>query len=265
MPNHIQNRLQIVGDKEDIRKVFDFIKSDKPDKEGEIARIDFNKIKPMPEGLEANPHSGIQVWVEICTGQLDFKALFRNTSQTLGEVWNKDEDNKGFDKMINLIKANTAIEHLLGERPNISKFRDDEFDIFIQCLKNLRNTGHMSWYSWSLENWGTKWNAYGQFDKRDTEDTIYFETAWSSPVNLIVELSTKFPNVEFNLCYADEDSGSNTGKITIINGEKTKCINPESQSAEGYEIYFELNPERRGDYTLVEGKYRHFEEEEEVK
>jgi hypothetical protein len=45
--------------------------------------------------------------------------------------------------------------------------------------------GKKNWYDWNTENWGTKWNAYGQDEKSiaRTEDTLTltFQTAWSPP------------------------------------------------------------------------------------
>jgi hypothetical protein len=46
--------------------------------------------------------------------------------------------------------------------------------------------GRKTWHLWNVENWGTKWNAYGLQDENPiihTEDTltIIFQTAWSPP------------------------------------------------------------------------------------
>jgi hypothetical protein len=48
-----------------------------------------------------------------------------------------------------------------------------------------------------------------------SEDTLKFETAWSHPTKVIHALSKKFPDVEFELQYADEDIGANLGHYTI--------------------------------------------------
>jgi hypothetical protein len=262
MANNIQNKLQIVGVKDEAKKVFDFISS--KDEDGKPIQIDFNKIKPMPAGMEANPHSGIEIWLKICTGKCDFNSLFENSAQkkTYGEVWTEDKEN-GFDNMLNYMETSRAMKVLLheGGRKTVEEFNDEEFEIFIQCLKNHRQHKFFSWYKWSLENWGTKWNAYAQNDKRNTGDTIYFETANNAPIELMKELSKKFPNVTIFLSYADEDSGSNTGKFEMKNGEVLWFNQPESQSKEGYEFYFELHPDRKGDYKLVEDKYEYVDEE----
>jgi hypothetical protein len=60
--------------------------------------------------------------------------------------------------------------------------------------KEEKAFGKKTWHSWDIENWGTKWNAYGM-DKTGkdvirTEDTltVIFQTAWSSPLQWLVAL-----------------------------------------------------------------------------
>lgn len=47
MPNHITNRLTIIGTEEQVKQVREAIKG-----EGEDQFIDFNKVAPMPKELE---------------------------------------------------------------------------------------------------------------------------------------------------------------------------------------------------------------------
>ncbi|WP_024833813.1 hypothetical protein [Ruminiclostridium josui] len=42
---------------------------------------------------------------------------------------------------------------------------------------------------WARKNWGTKWNAYGQPDKRNSDNVIFFQTAWNCPHELVKKLS----------------------------------------------------------------------------
>lgn len=77
--------------------------------------------------------------------------------------------------------------------------------------------GHADWYSWRLENWGTKWNAYEQ-EINDNGD-IVFQTAWCTPLEVIEKLSVLFPDAVFTVQYADEDLGYNCGEYQFTNGE----------------------------------------------
>lgn len=256
MPNHIQNRLQFIGDETEIKKVMNAISGKYDD--GKEMKIDFNKIKPMPKGMETECHSGITMWVEICTGQLDFACLFQPMKDTASNLF-KQHDYKTLSSRLG---ASTALEHLTGQRKgNVKDFSEEEFTQFIQCLKNYREHGATTWYEWSKEHWGTKWNAYEQGDKRDNENTIHFQTAWSSPVKLILELSKMFPDVILKLDYADEDSGSNTGRIVLSKGEVLELNQPENSSNEAYELCFELHPHKRERYKMVDGKYQYVEED----
>jgi hypothetical protein len=202
------------------------------------------------------------MWVKICLGEYDFKAFLTHArgGKSFGEVWN----NNGFDSMINYMGTSTAFEALLGERgrSSIKDFSEEDFETFLKAIKNYRKHGYMYWYEWSIKNWGTKWNAYGQNDSRNTPDTIYFQTANGKPIPVILALSAHFPVVSMTLTYADEDSGSNTGRIVFKNGNVIEEYKPESQSKEGYDIYFELHPDSRSEYKLVGDKYEYIESED---
>lgn len=70
-------------------------------------------------------------------------------------------------------------------------------------------------YDWCIENWGTKWNAY---DISYGWDDVYFDTAWSTPRPIWVELSKRFPALEIVIEYADEDIGHNCGILVYKDG-----------------------------------------------
>src|SRR6185437_15296502 len=74
-----------------------------------------------------------------------------------------------------------------------------------------------NWYNWSIENWGTKWNAY---DIRINKyGTIVFQTAWAHPYKIVDALSKMFPKNSITVGYADEDKGYNLGIYKIKNGK----------------------------------------------
>lgn len=230
MPNHIQNRLKVIGTQEQINEVLESIKSINED--GSISEMDFNKIKPMPKQLNIDDSS---------TGSLVQFLLFGTGDggkySTIAEAQNT------FSKWNDKMKL-------------------EGIELALQYQKNFVEFGAITWYKWAIENWGTKWNAYGKNDERNTIDTIYFQTAWSAPIDLIETLSKKFPDTKIEFTYADEDSGSNTGKGILQNGNWIEEIQPESQSIEGYDIYFELNPESKEDYQLIDGKYEYVDDED---
>lgn len=75
--------------------------------------------------------------------------------------------------------------------------------------------GEKNWYDWSVENWGTKWNAHDCH--RTGVNSVEFNTAWSTPEPVMKELSKKF-HTRVEVYYADEDLGHNCGHYTYENG-----------------------------------------------
>ena len=74
--------------------------------------------------------------------------------------------------------------------------------------------GVPNWYDWSVENWGTKWNAnnvegevevdtYGKKDQF-LHLTYRFETAWDTPREVIKALFKQWPELDFDGGYVHE-------------------------------------------------------------
>lgn len=87
------------------------------------------------------------------------------------------------------------------------------------------------WYEWSINNWGTKWNAYG-YDKNtdySKNENLYFQTAWSAPHSVLEKLTEMFPDIEFEHEWADEDIGQNCGRYSYTGGERIEEYAPESE------------------------------------
>ena len=60
-------------------------------------------------------------------------------------------------------------------------------------------------YAWCNQNWDTKWNACDVSINLYEEGVsrVYFNTAWSPPVNVIKKLAEQFPAVLFELYYEE--------------------------------------------------------------
>lgn len=204
--------------------------------EKEFTRFpDFEKIVPMPPSLHISVHSGIESAVD--------HAL---------RLTENNDDLEGIKSLINSMKAANARK---SESP--LKLKDDEWEMFITCLNNMRKYGHMYWYTWAIENWGTKWNASSCEKNSDTQ--FYFETAWSPVPNMIGLAVAKFPKVSINYEWSDEDTGSNCGYANYTNGETTEVVEHENGSTQAYELAFKLRPERKKNYKLIDGEYEYVE------
>lgn len=112
-------------------------------------------------------------------------------------------------------------------------------------LKNTEDEIH-----WCYKNWNTKWNSYNNYDDRDTYDTIYFQTAWNNVLGLIKTLSVRFPNLDFEYSYFDEDLGVNVGFHKIKKGNSIFQDCPENFSKEAYELAFNIAKAKPSDFGL---------------
>lgn len=82
----------------------------------------------------------------------------------------------------------------------------------IDKMNTAKNaTGHTDWYSWALDNWGTKWGDYDTWESgtSDHEDGTLeyrynFTTAWGPCDIAIRNISTLFPTLMFELTYSEE-------------------------------------------------------------
>lgn len=214
MPNNVTNVMRFIGDEDIIVKLLENIES--VDNNDTKVYIDFNKIIPMPEELHINPHGEIEFAIKWALKQIKLK------QEDVAKL-------KGFDRLIAPLEAHNAYN---SKSP--LEFNDEEWGIFIQCLQNIRKHGHMSWYSWSIANWGTKWNAYSQ---SESNNEITFETAWSTPYPIFEKLSELYPDVRIVIYYADEDTGNNCGIIVYEKGKEVISHQPKDEEA----VKFALN------------------------
>lgn len=107
--------------------------------------------------------------------------------------------------------------------------------------------GEKNWYDWSIENWGTKWNACNGVR---CGDTIYFDTAWSGVESLIQRLSLECPNTEIHYWTAQEDPSEYAANMTFLNGDRIQY--EECFGNKGIEMYAEMN-----ECTVEELGYRY--------
>ena len=115
MPNHVTNRIEFKGDAKIIENLLESLRGTEYP-----IWIDFNKIVPMPEGLDIT-----------CDGMVSL--------------------------LDNQFMVSLPITHLI-ER--IKKADTETIENFCKAIKNLNKYGKVSWHDWAITNWGTKWNAY---------------------------------------------------------------------------------------------------------
>lgn len=220
MPNHIQNYLTCKGPAERIREMFEFIES-------EEEAFDFNKVIPMPEALNIESGSKTDRGIELHLTALN------------PQIPDYGRDSKmQLDAFYHLVAMLNSTRRFSRYRCDLTAAKRAEYtqytpesellEIGQKAITNFVLYGAPTWYEWCVAHWGTKWGAYSCCD---TEDGFSFQTAWSAPLPVIQRLSELFPELELTLKYADEDIGSNCGKVVFKGGERTCTWTPKKKAA----------------------------------
>jgi hypothetical protein len=210
MPNYVENIVSFQGDKEKIQEMLEAIKNDTCG----VGTIDFNKVIPMPETLDIESGSRTDRGLKAYK---DFVSIY---------LLNKDIN--GVD-LLNIPLESEKV--FLDMRTDIDK---DEWELGRTAFQNIQKYGSPTWYEWSINNWGTKWNACGY--EADTDysgrDKLCFETAWSAPHPIIKKLSEMYPEIKFEIEWADEDLGNNCGRSVYLAGEEIEEYYPQGRKEE---------------------------------
>lgn len=209
MPNWVTNNVRINADETLLAKIREEVKGT-PYSNGEDREFDFNTIAPIPTELVGTT------------------SPTRIISQ---EDYDKQEERIAKGDL-------TEGEKTFGVSRGITQEMHDDF---------VERFGFADWYGWQINNWGTKWNASSVYWNDDNE-FVSFNTAWSTPFELLVALSKKYPQATFEVEYADEDFGYNVGTYTLQNGEEIESNVPEGGSKEALEMA--INIQGGEDYYL---------------
>lgn len=235
MPNHIKNRIEIKASKEQLKEVFDRFNTHVPAK---LKRSYDEKIICI-KGDESGDWS--VGWFDEKTG------LFsqRNQADVIGlpDGFNF-EINEAFDVFPDFEKVIPP--------PDCDEYKD------LPSQEVARKSPNW-WYTWNIENWGTKWSGYS-FEKI-SDNVFTFNTAWNSCPLIIEKISKEFPEIEIIYEYSDEDFGYNVGEMLFKNGCVYENI-PEVGSLEAYEIGFKVRPDYKKYYKLVGESYEYVESED---
>ena len=178
--------------------------------------FDFNRIIPMPEELIITNNS----YTEFFSNREKYRLL------DLAHIFRKEcEKFKG------------------------TSFKSDA----IAGLLNYLNYGYVSWYHWSIDNWGTKWNSYEIEYINDNQVT--FQTAWNFPYPVIRKLSELYPELTIIAEYYDEEFGYNLGSCTFKEGILIDGGALEDDSQEGYALLWEICPYAEDYLEKIDGKF----------
>lgn len=206
MPNHVTSKVTITGPEADVAALKALMIRSEPELYGPdhqdpakrdqptgntITLFDFSRIIPKPEILDHTESSGDLSLGLFALGHTE-KMLFEFgiTMTPLDWPW---------VKQLGIETREQLLAHLEKERPAALRVAR----VSIQAEKE---TGHQTWYTWSIANWGTKWNAYSFELLEDEPGRLHYvhNTAWSFPEPIYDALSERFPNLRIDIACFDE-------------------------------------------------------------
>ena len=224
MPNHVRNRVVVRGSAKEIDQ---FLK----EVGDEESKFSFNKIIPMPRTMNIQSGSTADdCLLYVITDTFSDLSNPQVADIPLHYIRNLDPcsiqkllDQEAFKKRVQScmqridtlsdVKSEGEPEYLF-DAASSPRTKQDAIFLGKTMQRNIQEYSTKDWYDWSCKNWGTKWPAYEISVSRADDCTIEmdFQTAWSMPEPIIVEIISKFPNLYFEGVFADEDIGSNCGK-----------------------------------------------------
>ena len=197
MPNWVKTRVRIEGPQNRIASVERMV---------ERARMTascpstgfFEQIAPRPFGIDGIRHDTRVGALDRTESEHELRESF--TSETLS--------------ILRSFKADGDIERMLDTMGNL-----------VEACRFKSRCGHASWYGWSLENWGVKWDVCGEGIRIEYVSpagncvTLSWETAWNL-AHEALEALWRHLGGECTICgeYADEDIGSNCGTFVVEGG-----------------------------------------------
>jgi hypothetical protein len=267
MPNWVMGRLTISGP--NVKNVIDQITTKVKYEDGEEkTNFDFNKIIPMPKELEIISGSLTDRAIEVYLTSINPEVNY------FGEEKLAKEEFKELLQNLNIKKAFRQYEHTLSSEKikeltesyqsdsDLNDYNNSLIKYGKHAIENLQKYGHLDWYSWSNANWGTKWNACHTHIESDNQ--IYFDTAWADVRDLMSQLSSLFPEHEFKYEWAEEQIGYYAGYAVFKNGEWLEEIDFEEHSKEAYELCFDIyGGEDSYRFNEAKGTYEYIEDESE--
>lgn len=232
MPNYVYNKLTVTGSKSELDKFKEVVKTN-------TNIFDFNGIEPMPKELEIECSSSGSLAVMLINSNQD--ALIKGTrfERVCSNIFDIDDKTTAKDLL-----------DFLSKNKNIDKFNAINLDLGYQYISNKEKYGHENWYEWSVENWGTKWNAVdvNYTESTDTSLTVEFLTAWSIAEPIFKKMIEKFPNLTFSGCFVEEGEAF-AGEINTVDGELELMV---VHNDDDYDYIKEMSIEFFGDDSEIE-------------
>ena len=230
MPNYVRNIMR--AEAENPEELHDFLSKVCDEKRN----LRFQKIVPMPSSLNVidgsiKDSALSALFMHPDTSELDrlrIKKILRtrfsrfdpaNISPAVKAAYRKWTEGGR--------KHQSWTFEPLEEDPGLSLKETEQEDLLFDqlseygklYLRNFKQYGEPTWYSWRIKKWGTKWDACNCRTQIDGNVVSFdFDTAYSFPQPIVEKLISMFPNIRFSGVYADEDIGHNCGWWDVSDG-----------------------------------------------
>ena len=229
MPNWTNNFVEITGTKEKLEEIKKTLYT--KCKHSEDAYVfDFNKIIKMPEDFNIKSCSFSQgALLSYCRkNNLDIPIPDNGDNESESYTFcsyisemTKDEIKNSIKRYEKYMREENKLDNSIGLPDNYGE----------RLYNNIKNYESPTWYEWRHDHWGTKWNACRDEIERDIAEMedgnysilYYFQTAWCPPIEIIVALGKKYPDVKIRAEFNSWESGFK-GHILMINGEEKEYI-----------------------------------------
>ena len=265
MPNYVLNKVTLDCSEERAKEIMEAVRYD-PDPDNEewpdsLGTFDFSKLIPMPSSLMIEAGSSTERGIEIYLTAVNPDSPNYGLPKIPKDEFNKLANDLNAESRFTRYKARLSDEEIQNYTTHASF--EELANLGKVAVSNLINYGSITWYGWSLRNWGTKWNSCDSKRGDDNDHEFQFKTAWSAPHPVIEALAKTYPDVKITHEWADEDIGQNCGKCEYENGECVSTYEPKTPK-EGIRFAAELwgyDPEEY--YAELDASDCDCEEEEE--
>lgn len=232
MPNHVTSIVTVTGSPEEVARFVETHIVPPKDEQGDAKDpndrwFDFNTVIPQPAILKETTNGG-----HVDIGMFALYGYIDKSKDWLNQFFPNRDSTVPYERWPFLPKTvdtrEKLLEHLRQNNPQALR----EAEASKRCLDE---TGHISWYEWCIENWGTKWGAYDYEERERGEGsfTFKFETAWSFPEPIFRKLEQVYPDLVFDVAAYDE--GSNFGCRGQFNGRRDYRCDKSLATEELYE------------------------------
>ena len=177
---------------------------------GQSDKLTFEGVIPMPRTLKITAGTSTDeavMYLKAKEGDIkELKKAIKSRTYLLNDgVFNKSD------------KLSVKVEKYL-------KYLEDKIEVNALtegrlAIENEKKHGAQDWYSWSIRNWGTKWDA-GQLNHLDSYEgnlILCFDTAWSPPIPWLEKVTEKYPLLTIKM-RVTEESDAFIGIITARGG-----------------------------------------------